>query len=115
MGTENMIELLMGAVLRQTGGQILPHAEGSAEVTPEKGSRPAVLMPVIPSTQQKQVRPRVLAPQGASANGTASAALPGGLETQEVAELVRRRQMPEEALREVMTTGEAAPVVTGFL
>ena len=37
---KNRMELLMGAVLRQMGGQSLPHAEGSAEVTPEKDSQP---------------------------------------------------------------------------
>ena len=74
-----------------------------------------MVMTVMPSTQQKQARPGVLAPRGAGANGTASAALPGGLGAQEAAELVRRSQVLEEALREVLTTGEAAPVVTRFL
>ena len=111
----NRMELLMGAVLRQMGGQVLSHATGSAEVTPEKGSRPAVVMPVMPSTRQKRARPGVMAPQGAGANGTASAASPGGLGAKEAAELVRRSQVLEEALWEVMTTGEAAPMVTGFL
>ena len=80
-------------------------------MTPERGSRPVVVMPEMPSTQQKQARPGMLAPQGASANGTASAALPGGLGAQEVAELVRRSQVLEEALKEVMAPGE----VTEFL
>ena len=111
----NRMELLMGAVLRQMGGQILPHAEGSVEVTPEKGSRPAVVMPVMPSTQQKQAKSGVLAPHGAGFNMTAFAALPGGLGAQEAAELVRRSHVLEETLRKVATTGEVAPVVTRFL
>ena len=43
---------------------------------------------------------------------TASAVSPGSLGTQETAELVRRSQMLEEAMREMLTTGTD---VTGFL
>ena len=81
-------------------------------MTPEKGNRPAVVMPEMPSTQQKQARPGLLVPQGAGANGIASAASPGGLGAQEADELARRSQVLEEALRVVMSTDTD---VTGFL
>jgi hypothetical protein len=47
---DNRMELLIGAVLRQIGGQAVPDASWSAEVTPEKGNGPAVVMPEMPST-----------------------------------------------------------------
>ena len=75
----NRTELRMGALLRQMGGQALPAEPGSVEVTPVRGSRPAMVIPEMPSTQQKQARPGMLAPQGTGANGTASAVSPGGL------------------------------------
>ena len=46
----NRMELLMGAMLMQPGGQALQAEPGSAEVTPVRGSRPAVAMPEMPST-----------------------------------------------------------------
>ena len=55
---------------------------------------------------------RVLAPQGAGANETASAASPGSLGTGAVGELVKRSQMLEEALRDVLATGTN---LTGYL
>ena len=79
----NRMELMMGAMLRWLGGQALPVKPGSAEVTPVRGSRPAVVMPEMPSTQQKQARLGALAPQGTGANETASAVSPGSLGAQE--------------------------------
>ena len=72
----------------------MPYASGSAEVTPEKGNRPAVVMQEIPSTQQQQTRPGMVAPQ--------PLLLRQG--TQEAAELVKRSQVLEEARRDMLTT-----------
>ena len=70
-----------------------------------RGSRPAVVMPEMPSTHQKQARLVVLAPQGAGDNETASAVSPRSLEAQEAAELARKSQMLEEALRDMVASG----------
>ena len=78
----NRMELLLGALLRQLGGRALQAEPGSAEVTLVRDSRPAVVMPEMPSTQQKQAKPGVLAPQGAGDNETASAVSPGSLGAQ---------------------------------
>ena len=105
---DNRMERLMEALLLQLGGQALQAAPGSSEVTPVRGSRPEVVMPEMPSTQQKQARSGVLAPQGAVDNVTASAASPGSLGAQGTAELVRRSQMLEEALRSVQASGDVS-------
>ena len=102
------MEQLMRSLLMQLGGQALQAAPGSSEVTPVRGSRPEVVMPEMPSTQQKQARSGVLAPQGAADNVTASAASPGSLGAQGTAELVRRSQMLEEALRSVQASGDVS-------
>ena len=101
----NRMEQLMGAILGQLGGQVVPAEPGSAEMTPVRGSRPAVVVPEMPGTQEKQARPGVLAPQGARANETASAASPGSLGAGEAGETEKRSQMLEEALRDVLATG----------
>ena len=54
----------------------------------------------------------MLAPQGAGANETALAASPGSLGAEEAGELVKRSQMLEEALRDVLATGTN---LTGYL
>ena len=95
----NRTEQLMAALLKQMGGD--QHPQGlavSAEMTPVRGSRPAVVVPEMPGTQEKQARPGVLAPQGASA------ASPGSLGADEAEELVKKSQMLEEALRDVLAT-----------
>ena len=99
------MEQLMGAIFGQLGGQVGPAEPGSAEMTPVRGSRPAVVVPEMPGTQEKQARPGVLAPQGARANETASAASPGSLGAGEAGETEKRSQMLEEGLRDVLATG----------
>ena len=56
----------MAAMLRCSmgGGQPFAGQPASAEVTPVRASKPAVVMPVMPSTQEKQARTGVLAQQG---------------------------------------------------
>ena len=58
----NRTEQLMGAMLRQLGGQVVSVEPGSAEVTPVRGSRPVVVVPEMLGTQEKQARLGVLAP-----------------------------------------------------
>ena len=82
---------------------------------------------MMPSTQQKQARPVVVAQQwmpagspgvaqqAADISGAAPAVRTGGLDVQEVAELKERRQTMEGALRDVMTTGQGATASSGFL
>ena len=70
-----------------------------------RSNRPAVVMPEMPSKQQKHARSGVLAPQRAGDNETASVVSPGSLGAHEAAELARKSQMPEEALREMATSG----------
>ena len=41
----NRTEQLMGAMLRQLGGQVVSTEPGSAEMTPVRGSRPVVVVP----------------------------------------------------------------------
>ena len=112
MGAEQHDGLLMGAMLRQLGGQVVSAEPGSAGMTLVRGSRPVVVVPEMTGTQEKQARPGALAPQGARANETASAASPGSLGAEEAGELVKRSQMLEEALRGVLATGTSH---TGYL
>ena len=59
------MEQLMTALLKQMGGnQPCQGQPASPERTPAKGSRAAVVVPVMPGTQEKQARPGVLAQQG---------------------------------------------------
>ena len=65
-------EQLMTALLKQMGGEQPSQGQpASPERTPAKGSRAAVVVPVMPDTQDKQARPGVLAQQdGAGSNVT---------------------------------------------
>jgi hypothetical protein len=99
----------MTAMMMRMGGvqPVTPGSPLNAEVTPEKG-RPAVVMPVMPSTQEKQVRAGALAQQW----GKVAA---GDSDSQEVAELKRRNQAMEEALRCVVATDESTGMMQKFL
>jgi hypothetical protein len=85
---------------------VTPGSPLNAEVTPEKG-RPAVVMPVMPSTQEKQVRAGALAKQDKQAAGDC--------DNQEVAELRRRSQAMEDALRCVMSADESTGMMQKFM
>ena len=55
----------MAVLLKQMrGDQPSQEQRVSAELTPVKGSRPAVVVPVMPGTQKKQTRPGVLVRRG---------------------------------------------------
>ena len=103
------MEQLMAAMLQQMGGdQPFGGQPASAEVTPVRPSKPAVVMPVMPSTQEKQVRTGVLAQQG----GTG----PEGTSVeQEVAELRKKSQAMEGALKDIMTEGDGAGMLIRFM
>jgi hypothetical protein len=106
------MEQLMSAMLQQMqqtgGGQPFGGQPASAEVTPVRPSKPAVVMPVMPSTQEKQVRTGALAQQG----GTG----PEGTSVeQEVAELRKKSQAMEGALKDIMTEGDGAGMLIRFM
>ena len=141
LGQNNRMEQLMAALLRQMGGdQSLPRQAVSAEMTPERSSRPEAVIEQAatfrrtteenaPSTQQKQVRPGVVAQQwlparhpgeaqqAADASGSEGQLSHPGVEVAgiDIAELVRKSQVMEEALRDVMTTGQGVAAFTGYL
>ena len=64
-------------------------------------------MPVMPSTQQRQVRAGALAKQDKQAAGDS--------DNQEVAELRRRNHAMEDALRDVMSSGEGGSMMTQLM
>ena len=110
------MEELMTAMLQKMGG-VQPEAPGSplsAEVTPVKNKK--VVMPGMPGTQGKQVRAGELAQQWLSARHPGEgqqAKKAAGSDSQEMAELRRRSQAMEAALRDVMLLGgEGASMVT---
>ena len=139
MQHNNRVELLMTAMLRQVGGAPLPSQAADQKMTPERGGRPTgvadqaaafrrVTAENAPGTQPKQARPGVVTRQAAAASGpggqlrypadtsgTPPAVRTGGLDAQEVAELVRRSQVMEGALRDVLTTWNGAGALKGFL
>ena len=73
MQQNSWVEQLMTALLRQMGGdQSTPMQPANAAVTPERSSRPAAVSEqaaafrregMVPSTQQEQARPTVVARQ----------------------------------------------------
>jgi hypothetical protein len=97
---------------------VTPGSPLNAEVTPEKG-RPAVVMPVMPSTQEKQVRAGALAQQWLPARhpGEVQQAkqAAGDSDNQEMAELKRRNQAMEDALRCVISTDESTGMMEKFM
>ena len=117
----------MTALLKQMGEDQPPQGQTvSAEMTPVRGSRPAVVVPEMPGTQEKQARPGVLAQQGGAgsnvtqewmANNSLSPAQHLGSTSvdQEVAELRRKNQAMEGALKDVLTMGEGAGTLTRLM
>ena len=107
MQQNSRLEELMTVMLTKMG-EVQPVSPGSplsTEVTPEKGRR--CVMPVMPSTQQRQVRAGALAKQDKQAAGDS--------DNQEVAELRRRNQAMENALRCVMSTDESTGMMQKFM
>ena len=107
------MEQVMTAMLQQLqqmgGGQPWGGQPASAEVTPARPSKPAVVMPEMPSTQEKQVRTGVLIQQGgAGLNSTQE-------QEGELAVLRTRSREMEAALRDVMTEGEGAGMLARLL
>ena len=121
------MEQLMAAMLQQMGGgQPFCGQPANAEVTPVRPSKPAVVVPVMPSTQEKQARPGVLTQQGGARSNATQEWMAGSslsparhLETtsadQEVAELRRRNQAMEGALKDVPTMGEGAGTLSQLM
>ena len=117
----------MAAMLQQMGGgQPFGGQPASAEVTQVRPNKPAMVVPVMPGTQEKQARPGVLAQQGgAGSNATqewmacSSLSPAQHLEStsadQEVAELRRRNQAMEGALKDVLTMGEGAGTLSQLM
>jgi hypothetical protein len=107
------MEQLMTAMLQQMqqmgGGQPLGGQPASAEVTPVRPSKPAVVMPVMPRTQEKQDRTGVLARQGGTGSNSTRE------QEVELAELRARSREMEAALRDVMTEGEGAGMLARLL
>ena len=127
----NRMEQLITAMLQQMGGgQPSAGQSVSAEQTPARPSRPAVVVPTMPGTQEKQDRAGLLARQGGTGMNstqewmqhnsqlTPPAQHRGSSSFQQEAELaelrVKSREM-EAALRDVMTEGEGAGMMTRFL
>ena len=107
MQQNSRLEELMTVMLTKMG-EVQPVSPGSplgTEVTPEKGRR--CVMPVMPSTQQRQVRAGALAKQDKQAAVDS--------DNQEVAELRRRNQAMENALRCVMSTDESTGMMQKFM
>jgi hypothetical protein len=103
------MEELMTAMLQKMGG-VQPVAPGSplnAEVTPVK-NKTEVVMPGMPGTQEKQVRAGTVVQQWAEVAA-------GDSDSQEMAELRRRSQAMEDALRDVMSTDEGIGDCTGMM
>ena len=95
-------------------------------MTPVRGSRPAVVVPEMPGTQEKQARPGVLAQHGGTgpnvaqewmANNSSSPAQHLGSTSveQEVAELRKKSQAMEGAMKDIMTEGDGAGMLVRFM
>ena len=95
-----------------------PGSPLNAEMTPVK-NRTEVVMPVMPSTQEKQVRTGALAQQWLPARHPGedqqAKQVAGDSDNQEVAELKRRNQAMEDALRCVVATDESTGMMQKFL
>jgi hypothetical protein len=111
---------VMTAMLQKMGGvqPEAPESPLSAEVTPVK-NKTVVVVPGMPGTGEKQVRTGELAQQWLPVRHPGEgqqAKQAAGSDSQEMAELRRRSQAMEAALRDVMLMGEeGASMVTQLM
>ena len=113
------MEVLMNAMMQKMGG-VQPVASGSpldAEVTPVK-NKPAVVMPGMPGSLEKQARAGTVAQQWLPARHPGEdqqAKQAAGSDSQEMAELRRKNQAMEQALRDVMSTDGSSGMMEMFM